>query len=104
MRWAVVRQIVKDLSPATILEIGCGQGAFGARLAKDGNYVGVEPDSDSFAVARSRISATNGLVLNVGSDELERDRTFELVCAFEVLEHMEDDLATLSSWRDLVVP
>jgi hypothetical protein len=33
LRWNIVREMVRDLAPESVLEIGCGQGAFGARLA-----------------------------------------------------------------------
>ncbi|MDP9094092.1 MAG: class I SAM-dependent methyltransferase [Actinomycetota bacterium] len=104
MRWSVVRRVVRRLAPRTILEIGCGQGAFGARLARVGQYLAVEPDPSSYAVARSRIQAAGGQVRNASTDALGEDETFELVCAFEVLEHLEDDLAALTSWRGLVAP
>ena len=104
LRWAVVKRIVDALQPVSILEIGCGQGAFGVRLADRARYLGVEPDATSFAVARSRIEVAGGHVRNVGSDQLGGDETFELVCAFEVLEHIEDDVAVLKQWRDHVAP
>ena len=40
-----------------VLEIGCGQGGFAARLAQRYRYLGVEPDHASWTVAERRISA-----------------------------------------------
>ena len=77
----------------TVLEIGCGQGAFGARLALRAEYLGVEPDATSFALAKKRIESAGGLVRNVTSDAIGSDRLFDMVCAFEVLEHLKDDRA-----------
>lgn len=104
MRWSVVRRLVDQLAPKTILEIGCGQGAFGARLAPLASYLAVEPDSTSFAVAKRRIEAAGGRIRNATSDTVDDESTYDLVCAFEVLEHIESDVATLKSWRDLVAP
>ena len=104
MRWSVVRRIVDRLAPKTILEIGCGQGAFGARLASRARYLAVEPDATSFAVAKSRIETAGGLVRNATSEAIDTGTTYDLVCAFEVLEHLEDDLAVVKSWRGLVSP
>lgn len=104
MRWSVVRSVVSRLQPATVLEIGCGQGAFGARLATRARYLAVEPDPASFAVARSRIEPAGGQVRNAGSEQLAHGDTFDLVCAFEVLEHLEDDAGALAAWRGLVAP
>lgn len=104
LRWDVVSRIVGELAPRTILEAGCGQGAVGARLASVSEYVGVEPDAESYAIARSRIQPRGGTVVNGTVDDLEPGRRFDLVCAFEVLEHIEDDLAALTQWAGRAAP
>ncbi len=105
MRWSVVRKIVNGFGPASILEIGCGQGGFGARLAPlTSTYLAVEPDASSCAVAKSRIEPRGGTVLNIAAEDLGSDQTFDLVCAFEVLEHIDDDRAALHSWHDRTAP
>jgi SAM-dependent methyltransferase len=96
---------VKRTLPAgvgSVLEIGCGRGAFGARLAQRYVYLGIEPDEASYAVARQRIAAVGaGEVHNIASEALD-DQTFDLVCAFEVLEHIEDDTAAVKDWATRV--
>jgi SAM-dependent methyltransferase len=87
-----------------VLEIGCGQGSLGARLTQRYRYVGVELDQTSCAVARRRISATgDGEVRNISFSDLGDER-FDLVCAFEVLEHIEDDATTLKEWATRLRP
>jgi SAM-dependent methyltransferase len=103
LRWSVVRRLLDEIRPATVLELGCGQGGFGARLAERSRYVGCEPDAESCAVAQRRIEPLGGQVLH-GTSELVGDRTFDLVCAFEVLEHIEDDAGTLASWAEHLGP
>lgn len=76
----------------TVLEVGAGQGALGMILARKFDYVGIEPDPSSFAVAKRRLGDR---VLNV-SDERYAARGFDLVCCFEVVEHVEDDAAMLA--------
>jgi len=94
-------ELVKDMFPpgiSDVLEVGCGQGALGVRLAQRYNYLGVEPDQASWAVASQRISAAGrGEVRNVSVQDLGDER-FDLVCAFEVLEHIDDDAAALKEW------
>jgi SAM-dependent methyltransferase len=94
LRWDTVNRIlptdVKD-----VLEVGCGQGGFGVRLAPRYNYLGVEPDPASYAVAAQRLGDR---VHNLPIEDLPEDSLFDMVCAFEVLEHFEDDAATLKSW------
>jgi SAM-dependent methyltransferase len=99
--------VITHLLPAGItdvLEVGCGQGSLGARLAQHYRYLGVEPDQTSWAIANRRVSATGGgEVRNVAFDALGDER-FDLVCAFEVLEHIEDDATTLKEWATRLRP
>jgi SAM-dependent methyltransferase len=104
MRWAVVSGIVARLSPATILEIGCGRGSFGSRLATRARYLGLEPDEASCSIARARIEPCGGAVRNAGWEQLIGEQRFDLVCAFEVLEHLADDSRVLEAWTELVTP
>jgi SAM-dependent methyltransferase len=87
-----------------VLEVGCGQGALGARLAQRYQYLGVEPDESSCDVARQRVAAMGrGEVRQVSVAELGDER-FDLVCAFEVLEHIGDDAAALAEWAGKLRP
>jgi SAM-dependent methyltransferase len=87
-----------------VLEIGCGQGSFGARLAQRCQYLGLEPDRTSWTVAERRIRAAGrGEVRNIAASELGPQK-FDLVCAFEVLEHIEDDAAALKEWSARLRP
>lgn len=104
LRYDLVSRIIDRLRPATALEIGCGQGAFGARLAGRCDYLGVEPDAGSFAVAHERITRVGGTVLNQMSSDLEPGSTYDLVCAFEVLEHIEDDKGAMAEWVTHIRP
>ncbi len=104
LRYDLVSRLIANLNPRTALEIGCGQGAFGARLARDVAYLGVEPDPHSFAVAQQRIGSQGGKVINGTDAAVPPETTYDLVCAFEVLEHIEDDRAALSDWAPLVRP
>ena len=104
LRYDVVKQVIDRLQPSTALEIGCGQGAFGARLATTLDYIGVEPDQSSFTVACDRIEPRGGKVIHGVHTVVQDGSTFDMVCAFEVLEHIEDDKGTLASWAELVRP
>jgi SAM-dependent methyltransferase len=93
LRWDVVQRLLPR-DAANVLEVGAGLGSMGALLAERVSYVGLEPDPESQAEADRR---THGKVLR----ERAEDHTdvYDLVCAFEVLEHIEDDVAALDSWR-----
>jgi SAM-dependent methyltransferase len=104
LRYAVVRRLLAGLQPATVLEIGCGQGAVGARLAVGRKYLAVEPDLTSYRVAVSRIGPVGGEVRNYDHTRLPAGSEYDLVCAFEVIEHLEEDKAALTEWAELVRP
>jgi len=104
LRYDVVKRVIDRLKPGTVLEIGCGQGAFGARLADAVQYLGVEPDKSSYHVARGRIERHGGKVLHGVHEVVPQGSTYDLVCAFEVLEHIDDDKGALAEWVLLVRP
>ena len=107
LRWDLVSRLLDDVTPlASILEIGAGQGSFGVRLAHHAPYLGVEPDASSYTVAAERAQALPGRarMLHGDSSLVDRDEQFDLVCAFEVLEHIEDDVAALKDWSSFVRP
>ena len=99
--------VVSRMLPAgvrDVLEVGCGQGAFGARLAQRYDYLGLEPDETSCTVAQRRVKAAGrGEVRNIPVEALGGEQ-FDLVCAFEVLEHMEDDEAAVRQWTARLRP
>ncbi|MER7273543.1 class I SAM-dependent methyltransferase [Dactylosporangium sp. NPDC000244] len=104
LRWTVVRSLVARLRPATILELGCGLGAVGVRLARTATYVAAEPDARSYSVAKPRIAAAGGEVIHGDHTAVPDGRRFDLVAAFEVLEHIEHDAEVLAQWLPLVKP
>ena len=107
LRWAVVSRLLPP-DARDVLEVGCGQGGFGARLATRYRYVGVEPDAVSAQVARARLAALgaghDGEVRHGDLSVLAPAERFDLVCAFEVIEHIEDDRAALRDWAGRLRP
>ena len=104
LRWTVVEPMIRDLRPRSILELGCGLGAFGARLARIGRYTAAEPDRTSWAAADARITPLGGVVIHGDHTAVPPGDGYDLVCAFEVIEHIADDAAALREWLTLVRP
>lgn len=103
LRWDVLSRLLPE-NVGHALEVGCGRGAAAARIARRAqSYVAVEPDALSYAVARENLQGI-ATVHNCMSFELPGDQRFDTLCAFEVLEHIEDDAAALAEWRARLVP
>lgn len=100
----IVRSLAGLPEVDSILEIGTGLGAVGARLARRYTYVGLEPSPESCAIARRNIEPAGGKVICGDITALDAGELFALVGAFEVIEHIEDDAATLRLWREHVRP
>jgi len=105
LRWEVVSRLLPP-GRLDVLEMGCGQGGFGARLAQRYRYLGVEPDAVSCTVARARVQAAGGggEVRQGDESAVAADELFDLVVAFEVIEHIEDDAGALAAWASHLRP
>jgi len=104
-RWWVIRQYLTDLAPQTVLELGCGVGQTGALIARDYKYVGVEPDSVSRSSAEGPVAAFGGTVFESIEEVSENIQVqFDVRCAFEVLEHLEEPVEVVSTWLKSLRP
>ncbi|MEG3614335.1 class I SAM-dependent methyltransferase [Isoptericola haloaureus] len=105
LRWDVVHRMLPTRRSA-VLEIGCGQGGFGMRIAARHDYTAVELDAGSWRVAAARVGAVDpaARVLHGDLTVLPAQERFDVVCAFEVVEHIEDDAAALVEWAARVRP
>ena len=102
LRYDLVRRLLRglDREVSSIVEIGAGEGGVAARLARRYDYVGVEPDPLACAHAAERLRKLGrGRMVCGDVSALDPDATFDLLCSFEVLEHLEDDSAALGEWR-----
>ena len=97
---AICRQVT-DRRPR-ILDVGCGTGANLIMLSKYGDAEGVDISEDALAFCRER--GLDKVKLGAGEELPYEDDSFDLVTAFDVVEHMDDDLAGLREMRRVLRP
>ncbi len=101
-RRRIIASLIEPLklpANAQILEVGCGPGANLKMLKGFGNVVGVEPDDFSIEHARK----VSGCRVEKGflPDDLRVSGTFDLIGAFDVIEHVEPDRESLKALYNL---
>jgi SAM-dependent methyltransferase len=87
---------------ARILDVGCGTGANLLMLSKYGAAEGVDISEDALAFCRER--GLDHVKQGAGEELPYEDGTFDLVTAFDVVEHMDDDLAGLEEMFRVLRP
>ena len=89
--------------PAKVLEVGCGPGGNLPMLQAFGEVTGLEPDEDSraFAQADTGVTVVGGLL----PDGLPfAPESFDLIAAFDVIEHVDEDQASVTALAALLKP
>jgi SAM-dependent methyltransferase len=99
----LIAQHLAGKPPQHILEIGAGTGGNLAMLSRFGSLSATEMDDEARAIACSRTS----IVVQPGSlpNALPSfPQKFNLICLFDVLEHVDDDVGSLRAIRELLAP
>ena len=89
--------------PAKILEVGCGTGGNIALLKRFGPVTCIELDEVALKIARARKLAP--VLYGKLPDEIpEFSGKFDVIALFDVLEHVEDDGASLQALSSMLNP
>jgi len=107
-RRAILQAVISRLplaANARVLELGSGTGGNFALLSRFGTVTAVELDR----AARQLSAGKNSAVTDVRAGSIPADlplgsQKFDLICLFDVLEHIDDDLAALEVVRAHLAP
>lgn len=92
-----LQKAAKGKKDIHILNVGCGTGGTIAALEKYGTVDNVDISDDAIAFMKqlgyNRVKKVDGVKLPY------KDKTYDLVVAFDVLEHIKDDTAALKEWK-----
>lgn len=96
---------IQDLKGCkSVLEVGCGQGAFVQRLIREHSFaaMGIEFNKNAIEIAQSHNIPVSASTLK----EMAHNKTkyFDAVCAFQVLEHVSAPRSFLEECIQLIKP
>jgi SAM-dependent methyltransferase len=88
-----------------LIDAGCGTGTFLEEMSGHCRVLGLDAHDESVALARPRLEAVGGGVLQTGLDRVDLpDGCAAVVTLLDVLEHLDDDGAALREMLRLVRP
>lgn len=105
-RRAILKKILDAYAPPVenrrVLEVGCGSGGNLELLSHYGELHAMEIDD----AAREFANKRNVCEVRKGSlpDNIPFDTQFDMICLFDVLEHIENDVGTLKALNRLLAP
>jgi SAM-dependent methyltransferase len=100
-----LRRVLKALpTQGDILEVGCGTGANLEMLSELGTVTGVELDEEARNFARLACPNVKIVAGSLPKGLPRFERPFSVICLFDVLEHIEDDVDSLKALGALLAP
>ncbi len=100
-RRSVVREVLRRRLPngrsLRILDVGCGTGGMLAMLREFGDVEGMDASDQALSHARRRVGEGVPLYRGQLPDGIPAGRTYDVITAFDVIEHIPDAVGALSA-------
>jgi SAM-dependent methyltransferase len=106
-RAALLSWVIRKYFPSarTLLEVGCGPGGVAAALSEALPHLQMTAgDSRLAGLQHARHRAPHVEILQFNAYALPFDSEFDVAGAFDVIEHLDDDVIALEAMRDSVKP
>jgi SAM-dependent methyltransferase len=87
-----------------IFDVGCGSGEMVDMLREFGTVSAIDPSADAVAHCRERFGAEVQVDIGLVPDDLPGPGAVDVVTAFDVVEHLDDDLGALRRINALLPP
>ena len=104
-RKKLIKDTLNNVNPEKTLEIGFGNGELITSLSRKYNVKGIDFSKEAF-LRLDEITKKKGMNLDIenasSEDLIKRNESFDCVMAFEVLEHIEEDMNELKKWNTLL--
>jgi len=86
---------IREVRPSgTLLDVGCAYGQFLSRARMFFDVTGCDVSEHAVGVAKERLPDMD--IFRAGIGDLPSGRTFDIITAFDVLEHVADPLGAIS--------
>lgn len=105
-RRAILSKMIENMGMpknSKILEVGCGTGGNLHMLAKFGQVSALEMDMTALTIASNKTNHLYDLRIGCCPHEIPFEyQSFDLICIFDVLEHIENDIETLIALKKML--